>query len=299
MSCLLFFFFFSHGRDGLSGVSQLEGDPFPENPASGAAAWPFVADKTKKSADAILDILRSEPVGHVRIAAVGPLTNLALAWRKDPETFARVGLISVMGGAVDHPGNTGPTSEFNFFADAVAAQELLEIPRNHPALHGRPLPLHILPLDITEQHVLPYSELIEDDPERRKSLGVLSQFVSAFLRGPRAFNNSLAPPGQTPVAAKFDQFQAHDPLAVAHAIFSPDGGWVSTQRSFRIETQGRLTRGMCVVDRRSGAESDDKGGHNRADEPAPAGHHPFPVKVVTASPGIDWFARLFTSRLGI
>lgn len=274
-------------------MSQLEGDPFPENPGSGPEAWPFVPAESKSSPDAILDVLRAEPKGTVRIAAVGPLTNLAAAWRKDPETFARVGLISVMGGAVDNPGNTSAVAEFNFFADPVAAKELLEIPRDHPALHGKPLPLHILPLDITEKHVVPYNRLIEDDPEKRKACGALAQFISAFLQNPRAFSNNLGGDNFDPEL--HDQFQAHDPLAVAHAIFATAvSGWISTPRDFLIETEGRLTRGMCVVDRRVGEGE----GEVRADD-GEARSRPYPVQVVTSSPGISWFAQIFTSRLGI
>lgn len=203
-----------------------------------------------------------------------------------------------MGGAVDHPGNTTAVSEFNFFADPSAAATLLEIPRNHPALAGTPLPLHILPLDITEKHVVPYTQLIKDDPEKRTKSGSLAHFVSAFLQGPRTFNNGLVPPGVAFDPEKHDQFQAHDPLAIAHAIFAPAGGWVSTPRAFLVETEGKRVRGMCVVDRRGNASNDGDGGV-RAEENADHEKRPYPVQVVTASPRIDWFANIFTVRLGI
>lgn len=91
-----------HGRDGMSGVSFMGGDPYPESKSSTL----FDVQPAALSApDMILDILRKHPPNTVRIAAVAPLTNLAVAYQKDPATFRRVGMISIMGGAVDVPGN--------------------------------------------------------------------------------------------------------------------------------------------------------------------------------------------------
>lgn len=75
----------------------------------------------------MLDILRKHPPKTVRIAAIGPLTNIALAWQKDPETFVRVAGISVMGGALDVPGNVSQ--------NGVRTAELIHPPHRRP--HAR------------------------------------------------------------------------------------------------------------------------------------------------------------------
>ncbi|PLS79448.1 MAG: nucleoside hydrolase [Chloroflexi bacterium] len=80
----------------------------------------------------------------VTLVAVGPLTNVALAIRRQPQIVERVHQVIVMGGAIDVPGNTTPLAEFNVYVDPHAA---------HIVLHSG-LPLTLLPWDITSQVLL-------------------------------------------------------------------------------------------------------------------------------------------------
>ncbi|MEO8010150.1 MAG: nucleoside hydrolase, partial [Dokdonella sp.] len=73
---------------------------------------------------AALAILRlsRERAGALTLVALGPLTNLALALRLDPELPQRVRRLVVMGGAVSGRGNTAQVpAEFNIGFDPEAA----------------------------------------------------------------------------------------------------------------------------------------------------------------------------------
>lgn len=325
-----------HGRDGLSGVHWLPNDPFP---VPKQATEPF-SPTERHAADVILDVIRQHPPHSVRIAALGPLTNLAAAFRKDPETFAKVGAISVMGGAFDVPGNTSPVAEFNWYADPCSVRVLIDEAPRHPALQGRRLPLQVLALDITSKHTVPYSKLVratyETPDDSPSGASHLEKFIGTFLTHPRAFTNNMVAPEEFH-PDKHDLFEAHDPLAVAHAIFaafpgSDAKGWKHEPRRFQIETSGDLTRGFCVVDRRfTGKGSSRKSGGNRAED-AEQEHeqkkkqhtienpdvpvHPSTdstvghlekdnetqiglVDEVTGTPGQEWFADMFLERIGL
>lgn len=99
-----------HGAEGL-------GDLKPFEPDGALASGP--------AADAIIDIVMARPARSVALAVMGPMTNLALALRKEPALATRLGPVSVMGGARSEGGNITASAEFNIWADPDAAAEVL------------------------------------------------------------------------------------------------------------------------------------------------------------------------------
>src|SRR3954464_7425886 len=91
-----------HGETGLDGPDL----PPPSRPPEPLHAVALMAR-----------LLRERP--HT-LAAVGPLTNVALLLALHPELAARIERLVIMGGAVDG-GNTTPAAEFNIWADPEAA----------------------------------------------------------------------------------------------------------------------------------------------------------------------------------
>lgn len=65
--------------------------------------------------------LSREHEGRLRVVAIGPLTNIALAVRLDPGFAARVDRLTIMGGSINGRGNITPAAEFNIYVDPEAA----------------------------------------------------------------------------------------------------------------------------------------------------------------------------------
>lgn len=98
-----------HGEDGLGGVVLPEGAGLADESA----------------VDFLIRNLEQAPQDTLTIAAIGPLTNLALVDARRPGLLARAKVLAVMGGAVCCPGNVNPHAEFNFYADPAAAKQVL------------------------------------------------------------------------------------------------------------------------------------------------------------------------------
>ena len=99
-----------HGAEGLGDMAPFE----PEAPCADGHA-----------ADAIIALVMARPAKSVALAVLGPLTNLALALRKEPALAERLGPVAVMGGARSEGGNITASAEFNIWADPEAAAEVL------------------------------------------------------------------------------------------------------------------------------------------------------------------------------
>ena len=91
------------------------------------------------ASDAIIR-LSKEYCCELEILAVSPLTNLALAYLKDPTIVNRVKKVWIMGGAFTR-GNTTEIAEFNFWVDPEAAEIVLNSGFN----------ITIVPWEVTEE----------------------------------------------------------------------------------------------------------------------------------------------------
>ncbi len=85
----------------------------------------FSGDSTQTNGlDFLARTINANP-DQVEIAALGPLTNIALLLCLYPEVEHKIKRLVWMGGNLDAPGNTTPFAEFNFWFDPEAAQIVL------------------------------------------------------------------------------------------------------------------------------------------------------------------------------
>jgi purine nucleosidase len=200
---------FVHGRDGFGDA----GLPAPV----GAA----------RAEHATLAMLRlsHEYAGQITFVMLGPLTNLALALRLDPDLPSRVPRLVVMGGAVTGRGNIDRLPvEFNLGFDPEAAHVVFE------AWPG----LELVDWEATLAHALPFERfagwLAAGDRRAR--------WYAAISRKTRDFMASTPHRGAWVAADALAMLVALEPGAVDERV----------ERPVAIELEGRLTRGATIVD---------------------------------------------------
>jgi purine nucleosidase len=163
--------------------------------------------------------------GELELIAIGPLTNLALALRLDPQLPSRFKRLVIMGGAYLAQGNTeNPPAEFNIFADPEGAKVVFD---QWPQLT-------MVTWEATIDHGLPfgqYQELFNFSNPRSAFLEKISQKTLDFLKN----------------VVKGSMSYAADPLAMA-ILLEPEIVEDAVEKFVQIECSGRLTRGMTVVD---------------------------------------------------
>jgi purine nucleosidase len=207
---------------------------------------------THDAADAWVRTAHAHP-GELVAIAVGPLTNLALALRKEPALPKLLRRLVIMGGAFDYRGNTTPVAEWNISVDPEAAAEVFAV---WGAAWGLEPPGHVpivLGLNLTEN--------IAMTPALLSRLATAAESSSAQMsvldkRGTRSSaSNPLIATLEDAMRFyfefHFDQNEGylahlHDPLAAAVAL---DPDLVRCRpTTVDVELTGTLTRGMTIAD---------------------------------------------------
>lgn len=145
--------------------------------------------------DYLIERVLAEP-GEISIFPIGPLTNIAMAIRKEPRFAKAVKELVIMGGAIQEGGNMSPLAEFNIYVDPHAA---------HIVFHSG-IPITLIPLDVTHKCLLkqehidrlmkidsPISKFVRDAVEVYLKFSYEHGFAGSALHDPLTLATILAP----------------------------------------------------------------------------------------------------------
>lgn len=197
-----------HGADGLGGGAST----LPE---------PTAALHPRGAVELMAELLRASGQ-PVTIAAIGPLTNVALLLAVHPELADRIGRLVVMGGSMA-VGNTTGAAEFNVYSDPEAAQRVL---------HRPVVPVTLVPLDLTVRCAVPggwLDALAAAGPRCAALAGLVGQYRARFT-----------------ASYGFDGVALHDAVAVLEAAVPETLS--TTPLDLQVACDFGPARGATVVD---------------------------------------------------
>lgn len=199
--------------DNVHGESGLDGPALPE---------PGFAAQSCTAVELMANILR-DSVEPVTIVATGPQTNVALLLNSHPELHAKIERIVIMDGAMVL-GNWQPAVEFNIYVDPEAAEIVFQ----------SGLPVVMAGLDVTHK-----AQIHVEDIERFRRIGnpistIVAELLDFFLEYHKDEKWGF-------VGAPL-----HDPCTIAW-LLKPEM-FTTVERWVGVETQGKYTQGMTVVD---------------------------------------------------
>ncbi|MHB2111634.1 pyrimidine-specific ribonucleoside hydrolase RihA [Raoultella planticola] len=199
--------------DNVHGESGLDGPALPE---------PDFAPQSVTAVELMAKTLRESPQ-PVTIVATGPQTNVALLLNSHPELHDKIARIVMMGGAMVL-GNWQPAAEFNIYVDPEAAEIVFQ----------SGIPVVMAGLDVTHR-----AQIHGLDIERFRQLGnpvatIVAELLDFFME-----YHKDAKWG-------FTGAPLHDPCTIAW-LLKPHL-FTSVERWVGVETQGKYTQGMTVVD---------------------------------------------------
>jgi purine nucleosidase len=200
-----------HGEDGLGNYTNR-----PQND-----------HRQPKSAPAAITLVRlaNELPGELTLVALGPLTNIALACKLDPDFPQKIGQFVFMGGTISAIGNTRNLSaEFNVYCDPEAALIVLDAFPESMMVSWETTLKHTFTWD-------DYDSLATTPTPAGRFFRDTTRTGTTFIRELPAGLGYLLP----------------DPLAMAVAL-DPDLILNREPRYVSVELDGSLTRGQTVVD---------------------------------------------------
>lgn len=224
---------FVHGADGLGNV-------YPGSTQGVAAAGPTSLRPGARhssidpldAADFIIKAARENP-GEITLVAVGPLTNIAEALKREPVLHELVAGLVIMGGTVDEPGNVSPVAEANFLNDPHAADAVFAVD----------WPATLVGLDVTHQIMLKDSHL----SMLGENAGRTGEFIWTSSRFYVDFYTRSGAAREAVVLGEEPQCAMHDAAAIAYVVMP--GAFTTQSGAARVVDEG-VAVGQLAIDRK-------------------------------------------------
>lgn len=203
-----------HGKNGIGNVDL---PPAKQQPIDEGAA------------DFIVRMANENP-GELILVTLGRLTNLALAWQKDPSIAYKLQSVVVMGGSYHGQGNVTPVSEANIWGDPEAADMVFRAGFR----------LTLVGLNVTTVARLYLSDFVAMEERCSEKDKSVVRFVRQALRHYMNYHWLTA--------NLIDECYVHDPLAMVIAL-NPSLATL-TPRKVTVDCSDGDLRGMIVADHR-------------------------------------------------
>jgi len=178
----------SNSGDAVHGTSGIGKSILPE---------PKSQPVEQHAIDYLIERILAEPQ-QISLFTIGPMTNLALAIRKEPRIVPALKELVIMGGSLRAGGNITPQAEFNIHADPHAA---------HIVFHSG-IPITLIPLDATYKCLLTSADIERLNKIKSPIARFVGEATAVYMDFYKKYEG-------------FDGCVLHDPLTLA-VIIAPE-----------------------------------------------------------------------------
>jgi len=192
-----------HGKSGLAGA--------------------VVEKKEKLTRDAIQKIIKivKENPNEITVVVIGPQTNIAKAFIKEPKLPSIIKELVIMGGAINVPGNKNGAGEFNIFVDPEAADIVFK--SNVKKI--------LMPLDVCNKVFFNLSDF--DKLQGNPLYNPIKDMMRYYIKGIEKFEGTVGA-------------LMYDPLATYYLI-NPDV-YKTELMNIKIGVEDDNKRGLTMID---------------------------------------------------
>lgn len=182
---------------------------------------------------ALIQLAKKHPQ-QITLVTIGPLTNVAIAHRMDPDFSRNLKSIVCMGGNYKGIGNATEVAEFNFYCDPESA---------HVVLSELSCPIVLVPWEPVLEHGIEWQMFDKMTNMKTVKSEFMKRISGIYVERSKRKGNK--------------RYYDADFLAVA-TLLDPDCVTESIEKAAVVECNGKFTKGQTILLRETSTEAETK-----------------------------------------